>query len=113
MGPNDEVQRGEWQTGPTYGGQVPGAARGAASVPPSGGEGGRIVPGSRQMAQVDQIFRAFPNDVGRGPARWQETGVQYLFRQQRILVRDEYVDQVLRYVDGADLDRSLIRGASL
>ena len=109
MGPNDEMRRGEWQTGPTYGGQ----ARGAAPVPTSGGESGRIVPSARQQAQVDQIFRAFPNDVGRGPAKWQEVGVQYLYRMQRILVRDEYVDQVLRYVDGADVDRSLIRGASL
>jgi subtilisin family serine protease len=51
--------------------------------------------------------------VGRGPRRWPETGVEYLYREQRILVLDEYVDQVLRFLDGSRFDRGLIHGVTL
>jgi hypothetical protein len=109
MGTSDELRREPWPTGstPTYGGQ----ARGAASVP-GAADPGRIPQGSKQQAQVDQILRAFNEDIGRGPKDWRDRGVQYLYRAQRMLVRDEYVDLVLRYLDGAEVDRSLIRGVT-
>jgi subtilisin family serine protease len=70
------------------------------------------MPNAKQQAQIDQVLRAFPNDVGRGPANWKDIGVQYLYRLQRILVRDEYVDQILRNMDGYEVDRSLVRGVT-
>jgi subtilisin family serine protease len=102
MGPSEEY------AGPTP--ERTTSARGAASVP--GGGEGRFAPSPKQRVQIDQILRAFPNDVGRGPAKWQQVGIQYLYRLQRILVRDEYLDLVLRNMDGYEVDRSLIRGVT-
>ena len=114
MGPSDEMRRESGRPGRRRhrlrcaGPERPGRGVGAERRRAAGSS-----PSAKQQAQVDQILRAFPNDVGRGPAKWQEVGVQYLYRLQRILVRDEYVDQVLRNMDGADVDRSLIRGVTL
>ena len=69
-------------------------------------------PRTRQQAQVDRIISTYKDRVGRGPSDWRETGVQYLFRANRILVRDEYVSQVLGLLDGSAFDRSLIRGVT-
>ena len=74
---------------------------------------GRVPPKTRQQAQVDQVLRAFGKGVGRGPANWREVGVAYLYREQRILVRDEYVDQVLAFINGSAVERSLIHGVTL
>jgi subtilisin family serine protease len=73
----------------------------------------RVPPKSRQQAQVDQVLRAFGKGVGRGPENWREVGVGYLYREQRILVRDEYVDQVLALLQGSAVERSLIHGVTM
>jgi subtilisin family serine protease len=89
--------------------------RGVAHVP---GAAERI-PGkaqpypTRAEAQVDLILRAFGGGVGRGPTDWRETGVQYLFREHHLLVVDEYVEQVRRLLDGAEVGNALIRGVTL
>jgi subtilisin family serine protease len=58
------------------------------------------------------VLRAFRGEVAPGPANSQEVGIQFMYRVGRILVRDEYLDQVLR-IDGVSVERSLIRGVTL
>jgi subtilisin family serine protease len=68
---------------------------------------------SKQRAQFEIIRRAFRDDIGRGPVDWPKSGIRYLYRPQRLLVRDDYVDQVLREVDNSSVERSLIHGVTL
>jgi subtilisin family serine protease len=70
-------------------------------------------PRTPQEAQVDLIHRAFAGDVGKGHGHRHEGGVRYLFREQHILVRDEYLDQVLGFLVGSTVSNPLIRGVTL
>jgi subtilisin family serine protease len=90
------------------------AYHGVAHVPGHTGEHPQYQPKSRQRAQVEQVIRAFGGKgVGVGPDSWRETGIEYLYREQRILVRDQYQDQVLALLPGSAVERSLIEGVSL
>jgi subtilisin family serine protease len=121
MEPSDETRTGSWPHGPTPAPESPSAgptARGTAHVPSAPGEGVRHrangEPRTRQQSQLDLIRRAFGNGIGQGrqdPLR--EAGVQYLFQEHRMLVRDEYLDRVMALLDGSEIDRSLIHGVTL
>jgi subtilisin family serine protease len=74
-------------------------------------EGGKS-PQTRQQAQVDLVLRAFGGRARRGPRHWPQTGVSFLYRENHILVRDEYVEQVLVFLPGSGRERSLIHGVT-
>src|SRR5262249_32371202 len=71
------------------------------------------IPRTKQEAQVNLIHRAFGGDAGMGRGHRHEAGVRYLFRDHHILVRDEYVDQVLAMPGGFVRVGRLIRGVPL
>jgi hypothetical protein len=68
---------------------------------------------ARARAQMELLLRAYGDQVGRGPSNWPEVGIQYLYRQGHILVRDEYLDQVRRIVDGTRIINPVVRGVTL
>jgi hypothetical protein len=72
----------------------------------------RPIPLTRQQAQVELVLRAFGDEARRGPREWPEVGAQYLYRADRILVRDAYVDQVLQFLPDSGRDRGLIHGVT-
>jgi subtilisin family serine protease len=121
MEPSDETRTDSRQQGPTPDPEAGHVARGTAHVPSAPGDGVRAEddgePRTRQQSQLELIYRAFGDRIGRGVRRGlrkqPELGVQFLFREGCILVRDEYLDQVMRLLDGAEIDRSLIRGVTL
>jgi subtilisin family serine protease len=90
-----------------------GAARPAPTSTAGGEAAPNRVPATRQKAQAEQVLRAFGKGVDCGPSDWRENGIRYMYRQQRMLVRDEYVEQVLGLVDGSAVERSLIHGVTL
>jgi hypothetical protein len=49
---------------------------------------------TRQEAQLDLVLREFGDSIGRGPEDWQEAGVDYLYREGHILVREDQMDRV-------------------
>jgi hypothetical protein len=54
------------------------------------------IPQTSQEAQLELIRREFGDTVGLGPTNWRETGVEYLYREGYILVREEYAEPVRR-----------------
>src|SRR6185369_11959250 len=109
MGPSEEPRHEAWQTGPN---PAPGVYGARASVPPGGerGQGDTTYGGhgqasthgdrepqkapqnTKQRVQAEEVLRAFRGEVAPGPGRWQESGIQFIYRVGRILVRDEYLD---------------------
>lgn len=100
--------------------------RGAASVPglaaqvPSAGVrspagGGDQKSNTKQEAQVRLIMEAFDGAIGGGPRDLQRSGAGpgYLFREHHVLVVDDYVDAVLRFLDGSQVAGGVIRGVTL
>jgi len=108
MQPSDETAQRSGQQG-YYG--VARVAAGEAPPEPQH-QPARPSPTSRQQAQVDHVLQSFGKGVGCGPENWRETGVDYLYREQRILVRDEYLDQVLALLPGSAVEGSLIHGVT-
>jgi subtilisin family serine protease len=51
-------------------------------------------PQTRQAAQLSLVLREYADEIGRGPENWRDTGVEYLYREGYILVRDEHLDRV-------------------
>ncbi len=68
---------------------------------------------SPRAVQMDLLVQAYGDEVGKGPKNWREVGIQYLYRQNEILVRDEYLDHVLRIVPGSEVQAPLVHGVSL
>lgn len=54
------------------------------------------IPQTSQEAQLQLIRREFGDAVGLGPDTWRETGVEYLYREGYVLVREEYAEPVQR-----------------
>src|SRR2546430_283778 len=66
-----------------------------------------------QEAQMRLLVEAYGDEVGKGPANWQRVGIQYLYRQHHILVRDEYVERVMRLIPGSEVREPVVHGVTL
>ena len=115
MGPSDAPRSESWHDRPARipGGQGADVSDPHKPPPGPGGEGEKDVrlqiSQTRQQAQVEMVLQAFGDDVRRGPT---DDAPQYLYRADRILVRDEYVDQVLQFLPDSRRDRGLIHGVT-
>ena len=96
------------------------AAWGVAQVPLAAvespkGEAVRHSEQTRQEAQTRLIIRAFRDQVGRGRRDRAVDDHQHLFRENHILVLDEYVDRVrqLEGLTGSRSENALVRGVTL
>jgi hypothetical protein len=120
MGPDDETRQESW---PHHAAPDPDAEGVDLAPSPETGaadeSGDRPIeqihtePQTRQSVQVGHLLRAYGDHVRPGPENWSEVGVQYLYRTQRILVHDAYVDQVLGLLAGSAVERSLIHGVTM
>jgi subtilisin family serine protease len=66
-----------------------------------------------QETQMRLLTEEYGDEVGKGPADWERVGIQYLYRQGHILVRDEYLDQVRRIVPGSQVAEPVVHGVTL
>jgi hypothetical protein len=68
---------------------------------------------TRQEAQIGLLMRTFGPGATAGPRNSNETGVQFVYREGHLLVRDEFLDRVRGVLQQADVVRSLVHGVSL
>ncbi|MFC9691158.1 S8 family serine peptidase [Kribbella sp. NPDC056951] len=66
----------------------------------------------KYIAQINLILKGFGKAVEVYPAKWQETGADYLYRAGVVLVRDEDVERVIRLFEGGTTGEGGIAGVT-
>jgi subtilisin family serine protease len=65
---------------------------------------------NRYQTQLSYLERVYAGQVERGPREWARTGVDYLYRKGHVLVRDQYLNDVLTLLRERPLDIAADRG---
>ncbi|GAA0581713.1 S8/S53 family peptidase [Kribbella sandramycini] len=66
----------------------------------------------KYIAQIKLILEGYGKDVEVSPAKWEETGAEYIYRTGVVLVRDEDVERVIRLFEGGRTGEGGIGGVT-